>query len=69
MVMQKEYPSFQWDLNKACINKQKHGIDFITVAYVFSDPLSVTIHDAGHSVDESRNGQNHVSLINDARTG
>lgn len=52
--MEKQYPCFEWDLNKARTNQQKHGIDFITAAYVFSDPLNITIHDIGHSVEETR---------------
>jgi uncharacterized DUF497 family protein len=30
---------FEWDENKNCANKAKHGVDFETAALVFDDPL------------------------------
>ena len=34
---------YQWDLKKADINKQKHGIDFADAVGVFEDEWSLTI--------------------------
>src|SRR5690606_31592348 len=31
------------------LNQRRHGIEFETAAAVFSDPLSITIYDSGHS--------------------
>ena len=46
--------SFEWDEDKAMINRQKHGISFETAALVFEDEDRVEIFDAGHSRDEDR---------------
>ena len=43
-----------WDPRKAGSNEQKHGVGFQEVTTVFDDPLSVTIPDLAHSVDEER---------------
>jgi uncharacterized DUF497 family protein len=45
---------FEWDENKSRINLKKHGISFDEAMTVFGDPLSVTIADPVHSVDEYR---------------
>ena len=45
---------FEWDPEKARINKQKHGIPFHEAATVFADTLSVTFPDSAHSVGEER---------------
>ena len=45
---------FEWDDRKAQSNKKKHGISFEEASTVFGDPLSVTIPDSGHSVEEDR---------------
>ncbi len=45
---------FEWNLNKAELNRQKHQISFQEAATVFSDPLSVTFPDPGHSIGEER---------------
>ncbi len=34
---------FEWDRDKAVLNKQKHGIDFSDAVSVLEDPLAVTI--------------------------
>ncbi|MFA6504970.1 MAG: BrnT family toxin [Treponemataceae bacterium] len=47
-------PAFEWDPVKAQKNLNKHGVDFAKSAYVFADPLSITIHDTEHSNDENR---------------
>ena len=45
---------FEWDAQKAAINKKKHGVSFEEASTVFGDPLSVTIDDPLHSVGEER---------------
>lgn len=47
-------PNFEWDDSKAEINLKKHKVSFDEAATVFSDPLSITISDPGHSVNEQR---------------
>lgn len=46
--------TFEWDANKADRNLKKHGVSFEEASTVFADPLSVTIPDPSHSVDEDR---------------
>lgn len=36
---------FEWDDEKARINKQKHKVSFETAAYVFDDPFYITVQD------------------------
>jgi uncharacterized DUF497 family protein len=45
---------FIWDLDKAALNKSKHGIDFEEAATVFRDPLLLLIPDVAHSDQEDR---------------
>jgi len=45
---------FEWDRNKARQNIKKHGISFEEATTVFGDPLSLTIRDPLHSIDEER---------------
>lgn len=45
---------FEWDANKAAINRVKHGITFEEATSVFSDVMSITIPDVEHSEDEER---------------
>lgn len=45
---------FEWDLEKAESNLQKHEISFEEAATVFFDPLSLTIPDPLHSEEENR---------------
>jgi len=45
---------FLWDARKAAANARKHGVTFEEATTVFDDPLSVTIQDPDHSVDEQR---------------
>ncbi len=42
--------SFEWNHGKAADNIQKHGISFDEACTVFSDTLSLTIHDPLHQV-------------------
>lgn len=45
---------FEWDPVKAASNQEKHGASFVEAATVFFDPLSITVSDLVHSVDERR---------------
>ncbi len=45
---------FEWDPQKAARNWQKHKVHFSEAATVFADPLSVTVVDPDHSVEEDR---------------
>jgi uncharacterized DUF497 family protein len=45
---------FEWDPEKARRNVAKHGVAFEEAATAFGDPLSLTILDPDHSVDEDR---------------
>ena len=46
--------TFAWDAEKARRNVDKHGVSFEEAATAFSDPLSRTISDPGHSDSEDR---------------
>ena len=45
---------FEWDPEKAELNRRKHGVSFEEALTVFYDPLSATFEDADHSVGEQR---------------
>jgi uncharacterized DUF497 family protein len=45
---------FIWDKKKAAVNFRKHGVSFTEAATAFGDPLSITIPDPDHSLDEDR---------------
>ena len=45
---------FEWDLQKAKNNLEKHGVSFEEASTAFKDPLSLTIDDPLHSSDEKR---------------
>ena len=45
---------FDWDDNKAQSNWLKHHVSFEEATTVFLDPLSITIDDPAHSVEEDR---------------
>ena len=45
---------FEWDTNKASLNLEKHGVSFDEASTAFKDPLSITIEDPVHSVNEER---------------
>lgn len=45
---------FEWDPKKAASNLLKHGVSFAEAATVFFDPLSLTVADPVHSIDEQR---------------
>ena len=46
--------TFEWDVDKAKINRRKHGVSFEEASTVFADPLAYTFPDPDHSVRESR---------------
>jgi uncharacterized DUF497 family protein len=45
---------FEWDDEKAALNRRKHGISFEEATTAFGDPLSLTIDDERHSQFEAR---------------
>lgn len=45
---------FEWDNNKASINKQKHGITFEEASTIFSDENAILFDDPEHSEVEER---------------
>ena len=45
---------FTWDPAKALSNTRKHGVSFEEAVSAFGDPLSITIPDPDHSIDEER---------------
>ena len=46
--------TFEWDANKASINKKKHGVSFEDAKIVFYDENAVIINDPEHSKNEER---------------
>lgn len=44
----------EWDLRKARVNLEAHGVDFEDAATVFGDPLSLAILDSTHPHGEIR---------------
>jgi len=45
---------FEWDSAKAATNLAKHGVGFEEAVTVFDDPLSTTVIDPDHSLQEER---------------
>jgi len=45
---------FEWDPEKEGENVRNHGVGFREAQSVFADPLSLTIPDPDHSIDEER---------------
>jgi len=45
---------FEWDRRKEAANRRKHGVGFAEASTVFDDPLSITIPDPDHVIDEER---------------
>jgi uncharacterized DUF497 family protein len=54
---------FEWDIEKAESNLQKHGVSFEEGATVFFDPLSLTIPDPLHSDVELSNQQRLLVVV------
>ena len=46
--------TFEWDPQKAQINRRKHGVAFEEAATAFGDAMSLTIADPDHSAEEQR---------------
>jgi uncharacterized DUF497 family protein len=46
--------TFEWDEEKAAKNLKNHRISFEEAKTVFNDPLSITVADPDHSIDEDR---------------
>jgi uncharacterized DUF497 family protein len=46
--------TFEWDEEKAATNFKKHQVSFEEAKTVFNDPLSITVLDPDHSIDEDR---------------
>jgi hypothetical protein len=54
--------TFEWDPTKDEANRTKHGVSFREAISAFMDPLSITIPDPDHSLEEERFlllGENH----------
>ena len=49
-----EFGSFIWDVEKDMGNTAKHGVDFVTATQVFDDPRRKIYWDAVHSRSEER---------------
>jgi uncharacterized DUF497 family protein len=47
-------PLFEFDPAKAAANLRNHGVSFEEAITVFDDPLSSTLDDDQHSIDERR---------------
>lgn len=45
---------FEWDPNKARVNRRKHGVAFEQATTVFRDPRAMSIYDDAHSEGEDR---------------
>lgn len=45
---------FEWDVEKALVNEEKHGVSFAEASTVFGDPLASTVSDPDHSEVEER---------------
>jgi uncharacterized DUF497 family protein len=46
--------NFEWDPEKAPLNRKKHGVSFEQGAAVFEDPRALSLFDGVHSVTEDR---------------
>lgn len=58
--------TFEWDPAKDEANGRKHGVSFREGISAFMDPLSITIPDPDHSVEEERYlllGENHKGQL------
>lgn len=58
--------TFEWDPLKDETNRRKHGVSFTEAISAFMDPLSITIPDPDHSIEEERFlllGENHKGQL------
>ena len=46
--------NFEWDPEKAKINKNKHKVNFEQAATIFKDPRAISIYDSEYSKNEDR---------------
>jgi|TARA_B100000315_G_scaffold215359_1_gene214601 hypothetical protein len=46
--------NFEWDKNKARVNKKKHKVNFENAATIFKDPRAISLLDDLHSNKEDR---------------
>ncbi len=46
--------NFEWDRDKARLNKDKHGVGFEEGATIFRDPRMLSLYDGEHSQNEDR---------------
>ena len=46
--------TYEWDAEKAKVNRRKHRISFEDAATVFLDPSALTFPDPDHSTGEER---------------
>ena len=46
--------NFEWDPDKARLNRQKHGVGFDQAVTVFRDPRAFSVFDDAHSRTEDR---------------
>jgi uncharacterized DUF497 family protein len=49
-----EVPSFEWDVNKAALNRKKHRVEFEEAATVWNDWNRIVAPDNSHSEVEDR---------------
>lgn len=56
---------FEWNPRKAEVNLKKHGVSFLEASTIFGDPLSMTVCDPDHSLEENR--YITVGLTDDSR--
>lgn len=52
--MERKFDGFIWDSAKERRNLEKHGVDFVEAAQVFTDPNRKIFTDAKHSAGEKR---------------
>lgn len=45
---------FEWDLEKAILNINKHGVSFEEATTVFNDEYAILLDDPDHSIQEER---------------
>jgi uncharacterized DUF497 family protein len=66
---------FEWDPEKAQVNRRKHKVSFEEAVTVFYDPLSATFTDEDHSVGEQRlitvgfSSKGHLLVVSHAERG
>lgn len=46
--------SFEWDLEKDLLNREKHGVSFSQAQFAFADPRRIVAEDMAHGGVEKR---------------